>query len=390
MIRKHVFILLLLICGLYQQAVAQQVQRHKIALFTPLYLDSAFDATGNFVPGRSFPRYITPGLDFYMGAQMALDSLQKKGAPLDVYVYDSRSKYRTIADQLRRPEMSNVEMIISPSNLQETKILAQAAQAKKIPFISATLPNDAGVTNNPYFVVLNSSLQSHIEGIYKLLVKNFVNDHIIVFRKAGAQEDMVKNFFVDATRSTPGMPAIINYVDVGNAFTVQSVLSHLDSTRRNICIAGSLDESFGMRLAQTLASATRNYPITLIGMPTWETMNFSKSLSNLDIIYSTPFYFNNASALQTRLTDEYYSAVNNRPGDMFYRGYETMLRFALLLLDTKKDVSSNLTRKGNYVFTLFDIQPVFKNKKTMQLDYFENKHLYFIKVNGSIRTVYSL
>jgi hypothetical protein len=72
---------------------------------------------------------------------------------------------------------------------------------------------------------------------------------------------------------------------------------------------------------------------------------------------------------------------------MFYRGYETMLRFALLLLDTKKDIASNLTRKGNYIFTQFDIQPVFLNKQNMTLDYFENKKLYFIKINNGIKSV---
>jgi hypothetical protein len=390
MIRKSILGLLWLLTGFYNNVTAQQVQRHKIALFAPLYLDSAFDALGNFIPMKAFPRYLTPGLDFYMGAQMALDSLQKKGAPLDVYVYDSRSKYRSITEQLRRPEMSNVEMIISPSNLQETRTLAQAALSKRIPFISATLPNDAQVSNNPYLVILNTNLQAHIEGIYKMLMRNFYRDRIIVFTKPGAQESQVKNFFTEAAKTTPGIPAIIKYVDIGNAFTVQSVLSQLDSTQRNICIAGSLDESFGMRLAQTLASATKQYPLTLIGMPTWENFDFPKSLSTLDIIYTTPFYFTNPSPLQMKLSDEYYAEVNNRPADMFYRGYETMLRFAQLLLDTKKDVASNLTRKGNYVFTLFDIQPVFKDKKNMQLDYFENKHLYFIKVNGTVRTVYSL
>ena len=81
------------------------------------------------------------------------------------------------------------------------------------------------------------------------------------------------------------------------------------------------------------------------------------------------------------------AAVNGRPTDMLFRGYETMLRFALLLLDTKKDVASNLSRKGNTVFTLFDIQPVFLNKTNMTLDYFENKHLYFVKYINGVQSV---
>jgi hypothetical protein len=79
--------------------------------------------------------------------------------------------------------------------------------------------------------------------------------------------------------------------------------------------------------------------------------------------------------------------MNVKASDMFYRGYETVLRFGLLLLDAKKDVASNLSRKGNTVLTPFDIQPVFKNRDEMSLDYFENKHLYFIKVIGGVKMV---
>jgi hypothetical protein len=37
------------------------------------------------------------------------------------------------------------------------------------------------------------------------------------------------------------------------------------------------------------------------------------------------------------------------------------------------------------VFTRFDIQPVFKDKNVMTLDFFENKNLYFIRVNGAAK-----
>jgi hypothetical protein len=79
--------------------------------------------------------------------------------------------------------------------------------------------------------------------------------------------------------------------------------------------------------------------------------------------------------------------VSGRPTDMYFRGYETVLRFALLLLDTKQDVASNLIRKGNYVFTQFDIQPVFLNRNDMELDYFENKKLYFVRFLNGVETV---
>src|SRR5687767_11702173 len=91
------------------------IQRHKIALFTPLYLDSAFDANGNFRYEKSGAKFTNAGLEFYYGAQMALDSLEKRGAPLEVYVYDTKGK-ETLGDQLAKPEIADVDLIIAQSN----------------------------------------------------------------------------------------------------------------------------------------------------------------------------------------------------------------------------------------------------------------------------------
>ncbi|HWJ25467.1 MAG TPA: hypothetical protein VNS32_02935, partial [Flavisolibacter sp.] len=91
--------------------------------------------------------------------------------------------------------------------------------------------------------------------------------------------------------------------------------------------------------------------------------------------------------LENQLSAEYINKMTNKPSDMFYRGYEAMLRFGLLLLETQKDIASNLTRKGNTILTQFDIEPVFKDKSSMTLDYFENKHLYFIRALGGVKNI---
>jgi Periplasmic binding protein len=377
--------LLITYCLLQTGVQAQEIQKHQIAIFTPLYLDSAFDASGNFRYEKTGARFVNAGLDFYYGAQLALDSLQKRGAPLEVFVCDSRGK-ESISYQLAKPEMRDVEMIIAQTNAQETKLLADAALRRKIPFISATFPNDAGVDANPYFVILNTTLKSQVEGIYRFLQKYHSLDKIVMFRKPGTQEDLLKNYFLDYTKTTLSTPLDIKFVDVGNDYVPQTLAAHLDSTQRTVVIAGSLDEAFATRLTQTLAILNKKYPVRVMGMPTWENYNFNKA-NDLEIIYTSPFYYNHGSPLETNLAGEYNKALSNKPSELFFRGYETTLRFALLLLDAGKDVSSNLSRKGNIIFTPFDIQPVFKDEAKMSLDYFENKHLYFVKIFGTVKNV---
>ena len=393
MIKKYIkrirFLLLIASC-LLQITVHAQISapvRQKIAVFAPFYIDSAFDGS-SYRFAKTFPKFLNPGVEFYQGVQWALDSLQKKGAPLEVFIYDSRSQKIPLAQRLNGAELNGVQMLIAHANSNDVKILAVEAQRRKIPFISATFPNDAGVTNNPYFVVLNSTLRTHCEGIYQYLQKYHSQDKIILFRKNGSQESQIRDYFNDAAKTSTSNPLKIEMVDIGNSFDVGVLANRLDSTKRNICIAGSLDENFGTNLLLQLSSVSNTYPLTIIGMPTWDGMNFIKpEFKNTEVIYTTPFNYNRSGGLSGHLNTLFEETINSRPTDMFFRGYETMLRFGLLLLDTKNDVSSNLTRKGNFVFTQFDIQPVFLNKSTMALDYFENKKLYFIRYSNGIRSV---
>ncbi|MEI6946906.1 hypothetical protein V9K67_06860 [Paraflavisolibacter sp. H34] len=386
--KKFVFSLFLLLLSSGLWAQSQQPVRHKIALFVPLYLDSAFSGY-NYRYDKTFPKFLIPGLEFYQGAQLALDSLKKAGAPLDVYVYDSRSHRLPLSTRLANPELNNVELFIANANAAEVQTLAQEAHRRQIPFVSATLPNDAGVVNNPYFVLLNSTLRTHCEGIYQYLQKYHSQDRIILFRKNGVQEGLILDYLKDIAGTTTAAPLKMEFVDLEGEFEEAALAARLDSTRKTVCIAGSLDERFGLKLAQHLASLSQYYPLTLVGMPTWDGIKeFSRNeFKNIEIVYSTPFYYRRYSGLKNHLTNQFEAAVNGRPTDMLFRGYETMLRFALLLLEAKTDLGSNLTRKGNTVFTQFDIQPVFLNKANMTLDYFENKHLYFVKYINGIQTV---
>lgn len=387
MVRRFFILPLVLSLFLSISGAAQAPVRQKLALFLPLYLDSAFDAGGGYRFDKTFPKFLNPGLEFYQGAQAALDSLQRAGAPLEVFVYDSKSKRNPLAQQVSSNELNDVGLMIGHSNTAETKLLADAALRKKIPFVSATLPNDAGISGNPFYVVLNSTLRTHTEAIYKYIQKYYPGQKVIVFRKNGVQENLIREYLQEFAKFNGGASVRIQFAEVGPEFSPSAITRYLDSTQKTVCIAGSLDEGFGLKLTQTLAAEGKTYPVTLIGMPTWDGLNLTKNdFKTIEIIYSTPFNYGRWTALGNQLTSDFEKKINGRPTDMYFRGYETVLRFALLLLDTKKDVASNLTRKGNYIFTQFDIQPVFLNKKEMSLDYFENKKIYFTRINNGVRS----
>ena len=389
----NLFFLPIVCCLLSIAARGQDSTKHKIAIFAPLYLDSAFDNFNNYRYEKQFPKFINPGLEFYEGAQLALDSLAKEGAQLEVFVYDTRSGKESLTQQLERPEMNEAEVILAYASPQETWTIANAARTKKIPYINVNLPNDANITNNPYFVMLNSTLQTHIDRIYKYIQRNYALNPVIVFRKKGQMEDIIKSSLEEAGKGTGSVPLKIKYVDLTDSFSVNQLTAKLDSNEHTVCIAGSLEENFGRRLSIQLASISKAYPLTLIGMPTFD--NLTKDFTGpqykgLEIVYSTPFYNPRTDKVSQAIINYFSTKLYARPSDMVMRGYEATWRFSKLLLEYGKELSSNLSHKAFNVFRELDIQPVI-NKQTTILDYFENKKLFFVKwQDGIIKGVNSL
>jgi hypothetical protein len=365
--------------------------RHAIAVFAPLYLDSAFDGTGDFAYGKSFPKFLNPGLEFYEGIQLAADSLNKTGAQIDLYVYDSRSVSGSIRSFQQKPEFSKIELIIGNVTISDVKPLAEIARSKNIPFINANLPNDGNIRNNPYYLLLNSTLKTHIEGMYKFMQKNHSLSNIIVFRKKGAQEDLLKTLFTEAESATLGVPLKLKFINLNQNFTPDQLRPYLDSNRNNLIVASSLDIAFGKDLAKQLIFMSKIYPVQLLGMPNWDGISdFQKpEYKGVEFIYSTPFYNAKSDKVSISITNYFRNNFYSRPTDMVFRGYETLMHFGQLLLEKGSNLSSSLGEKKYRVFTDFDIQPIFMNRQNPTLDYFENKKLYFVKMSdGAVRGTY--
>lgn len=394
-------ILIFLVFGTnVNQAFAQagDSTKNHIAVFLPLYLDSAFDAAGNYRFDQNFPKYFNPGLEFYEGLELAMDSLRKTGASLDLTVYDTRSSSKSIEQILEDTAFSKIQLIIGQVNATELRLLANAARNMNIPFININFPNDGGVTNNPEFVILNTTLHTHCEAIYKFIQRNWATSNILYLRKAGAQEDRLHNDFAEIEKNTPSVPLKMKYVNVENNVDPRILIPLMDSNLKTVVLVGSLDENFGKAVCAKLAPLSKSYPMKVLGMPTWDAVTDfnTPAYADLEIYYTTPFYINPADSLVIAIQQYFKTRFYSRPTDMVYRGYETILHFGQILELNRGHIDGSIGMRKFKIFNDFDIQPVFTNKENgnqtsgvITLQYLENKKLYYVKkVNGNVVAVY--
>ncbi len=386
LIKRFFLFIVFVCCGRICFAQLPAKTPMKIAVFAPIYLDSAF-ADGNYKLGNAnLPRQMVAGLDFYNGVMLAIDSLNKEHVPVTVLFYDTKSILNPIQKLVNGDELKDVSLLIASfNNRSDIKPLADLALQMKIPLISSTYPNDGGITGNPFFAMINPTLKAHLEAIYRYLHKTYPTEKLTLFRRNGAIEDMIEQVITDMNKKTPGLPLKINTVNLPDSFTVAQVTETLDSTKQNILICGSLDEEFGTELSKTLA-ASRNYKTITMGMPTWEGIrDISK---NIEVIYTSPFNFLKNDKLLFELFSKYKAKYAGRPNDMFFKGFESMYHFSKLLLKYPTGIIKALSDKDFKLFNDFDFQPIRSGKQSNSIDYLENKKIYFIrKMDGLVKSV---
>ncbi len=330
------------------------------------------------------PKHILPGLDFVQGALMAVDSVNSN-QPLEVLVYDLRSANQSL-DKLRsRNIFDSLDLMIGSVSGAEYRTLADLALLKNIPFVSATFPNDGGVTNNPFTIIVNSTLPAHCEAIYNFIMRSNPTANLVYVRRKGTQEDRLASYFAKYNKGSNGSTLLKwKTLNLNDNFTQTDLIPQLDSLKTNVLICGSLDEAFGLNLVNVAQKIYKTYPMELVGMPTWDGMKdlTKPEYKDLSLFYTATF-FNTGTVAATNFTKGFTDLTNGRPSDVAYRGYELTRFFIQLLLRYNTQLMQHLNERSYRSFTEFDFRPVL-NSTSGKPDYFENKRIYILKRSNNL------
>ncbi|RXK57824.1 hypothetical protein ESA94_20100 [Lacibacter luteus] len=380
--KQLLFVLVLVTTGLLASA-QNAVKKYRVGIFASLYLDSSFTgATYKFT--NQMPRHLLPGLDFVQGALMAADSINST-APLEVIVYDLRSADQSL-DKLRsRNSFDSLDLMIGSVSGAEYRTLSDLALLKNIPFISATFPNDGGVTNNPFTIIVNSTLPAHCEAIYNFIMRTNPTANLLYVRRKGTSDDRLASYFTKYNKGSNGSSLLKwKTLNLNDNFTTADLTSQLDSLKTNVLICGSLDEAFGLNLVNVAQKIHKTYPMELIGMPTWDGMKdlTKPEYKDLSLFYTATF-FNTGTVAATNFTKGFTDLTYGRPSDVAYRGYELTRFFVQLLLRYDTQLMQHLNERTYRSFTEFDFRPVL-NSTSGKPDYFENKRIYILKRSNNL------
>ena len=385
MIKKNIFFLLFFLAGVSVKSVAQDHvmparKTFKVAILAPLYLDSVF-TNGSLKDKKSIPRLVMPGVDFVQGALIAFDTLQLNGRKVEAHIFDSKSDKTPVTTLIRNRQLDGMDLIIGSVRNPEYSYLASFAVRNNVPFVSATYPNDGGIRNNPNLLIVNPTLQAHVDGIFSYLLQRHGTDNIYLVKQRN--DNRIENLF-KAANSIDGKTLLqIKTISLDSSISTYGLRNRIDTSKQVVIIGASLDETFSAKLADAIYPIQKNTSVMYMGMPNWDGFRsfFKKgAYPDFPIYFTSPHYDNLKNAFSDYLTNQYFEKYRAKPADMALKGFETTYYFTNILMNYGEDFMEHVNEDRYAPFHKFNFRPVFLNKTDTLPNYLENKHLFVMKI----------
>jgi hypothetical protein len=382
---KTTFILLIALTS-WQVVFSQQASKPiRAGLFTSLYLDSSFDASGKYRLKNTFPRQAIAGLEYYEGSVMAIDSLNRTGTPVTLSVFDIQSKKGNINTLLQNRGIDSLDILFAQVGGTAFVELASISKQKNIPLVSASYPNDAGIRNSPMVHIANPTINSHLQVIYNQVKTRWPNANVLLFRGRQAGDEVIESVLTDLknTDNAGGIP--FKSVILSEQFEAEDIYRWIDTNKTNVLIPGSLDESFSIEFARAIAGYSKKGIVQLVGMPNWDGLReiLTPAYFGLPIYYTTGFFIPNGHVWSNSLEENFKNYTGVKPSSSVYKGFELTYYFISLMAKYKGMIFNKPEDNSFKVLNDYDFRPVQWSAGSPEPDYYENKRIYFVRrLNG--------
>ena len=322
-------------------------QRFKIALMVPLYLENykAID-TSDFKYNKPKGLKSLNFIQFYEGALLALDTLEKQGMKSDVYVYDvgkSREKAIRSIDQ----KLQDVDLIIGPVYNEPFNVISEFAQKHDIRIVNPLSGRKSIIEDKEGVFKVQAPERVEMKAMSKYINKHYPDTtdiYIVRDNKYVEKENLEmlrEKLRVDTASLFSPIRRIVDIKYVTDS--LNPVLSQVDSLNksREIVVALTHNRVFTIELLRHLNEARDSIGgLTVFGKSSWRDYGLdSEYLMNLDVHLFDDEYIQYDSSNVKWFLSHYREKYKTEPlpEKYAYTGFDIMYYFGSALMRFGKD-----------------------------------------------------
>lgn len=277
--------------------VFDRKERYKIVVMAPFYLDY----------GKGYSEYVSNmAVHFYMGAQMAIDSLKQKGLKADIEFIDTKNDSTHIEALIKSGKLKDVDLIIGPFFPKQQKLVADYCKSAKIRMLSPVSISEGVIEDNRLVYAVVPSDKDLMRYTAQHIKQTDPKANVVLVQVTKEADLVLYNEF--KSEFGPGL----------KESSMDNVKNLIIRGSKNIFIVPTNDKNTAMKFMNTLnKSAFRSTSDNLVVYGTKDWMNFS----DVNGFYRDKFNFHFVSNTFLDYYDKYTIEANRK----FRRAYNTDL-----------------------------------------------------------------
>ncbi len=353
-------------------------KRYNVALMLPLYLEEIDSLNINdFDDLRQIQKI--PSFHFvqmYEGVMLAVDSLEKMGLKINLYIYDVDQNITKTIRVLQDPVLINMDLIIGPLYSKSFTLAANFARLFKIKIVNPFAQRDEIISDNPYVYKVQPSIQEQTEQMKAYISENYSDSKIFLLRHNHYKgSDVIEEFydtlnkiitdsvkvstfylndllaecsvrdtslaegeimdsiafegilyFKDTQGILPDTIAFKNSITeiIYSRDSIYGVIENSSVKRKNIIITFSNDKAFVTDILSRLNILRDTFDIQLIGLPQWDKLRDldTEILVNLDFHTFSPSFIDYDNEGVQRFIENFRSKYKTEPKNLAYAGFD--------------------------------------------------------------------
>lgn len=368
--------------------LAQPGQVYKVAMMLPFELGASDSILSKDVSSlRHAGAYKSFNfIEIYEGALLAMDSLEKTGARVKFYVYDSDSGNDTTKTHkiLLKPELKDMDLIIGPVFAKSSATAARFAAKYQINIVNPLSRRGEILKGNTNIFKVQPSDGAIAEKLAAFIIRQHPGANVLVVRYARLDNPdlakliplKIKSQLQSAGHSTSDI-AVNDIVYSSEFFT--GVSKHLSTTKENIIIVLSNNSVFIPDFISRLNNLRKSHNIMLLGGPELEALDPETNyLVNLNYHQYSFSWVDYTSPAVRNFRKKYQSRFSTEPEDdkYAYLGYDMTFFFVQALLHYGHDFGPCITNQPN------STESPFTFRKSGSKDGYENLYMNILKIEN--------
>jgi LysM repeat protein len=306
-------------CG---KDISTKKPEYKVALMLPLFLtgvgqiDAANPDPNIFETSKSFQF-----LPYYEGFRMALDSMNKLGFKMKLFVYDVDKDTAKTRQLLKKPELKGMDLIFGLLYHPNFVLVASFAKKNKINLINPISERSEFIAGNPYVFKVQPTRHYQFEQLSAYMANSFRDGQVLIVRngKYGDHDapERLKKACMEHNLAS-------QLVEGQEAAT-----GRLLKDKSNYIVAFSDDQSYALDLMRGMYKLRNEYSITLVGLPNWSKMEGLENeylvALNTHLISSSFIDYSNPMVKQ--FVSQYQVRYKTDPELLAFQGFDQAFYF---------------------------------------------------------------